>query len=231
MTRGKRPQGQVPAGTSVRLHCCPSHTCYHLTPLPATASGAPGHRGGMPGSGGTGTCLQPLWTPQEWTWGLADNWFQTEQDKAPWNPLTLAPRTFPGCQSRLLLPVCWRAVFWPIQLPCSPVLGLSVVTSRPVLPGPVPVLHPVPASWATPRVTLRGTQQPQCPQRPQRPEGVPTPARRPRSQGTTQAFLCDHWLSGLQEPEVDGDLVSGRGAHANVSGVPMCVLPGKQVCT
>lgn len=96
MTRGKRPQGQVPTGTSVRLHCCPSHTCHHLTALPAVAWGAPGTGAGCQVQEGLGHASS-LSGPPEWMWGLAGNRGQTEQDKAPWNPPTLGPRTFPGC--------------------------------------------------------------------------------------------------------------------------------------
>lgn len=97
----------VPAGTSVRLCCCPSHACHHLTPLPLLPQGtlSPGR---MPGSGGTGTCLQPIWTPGMDVGPGGQNRLQTEKDKAQlrrlWNPRSVAPRTFPGCLSRLLPP-------------------------------------------------------------------------------------------------------------------------------
>lgn len=205
---GEAPPGQVPAGTSVRLHCCPSHTCHDLTALPAAAGGsrAPGQDARFRRDWDIPPASQD---PQEWTWGLAGNRGQTEQDKVPWNPPTLGPRTFPGCQSRRLLPVCWRAVLWPIQLPSSPVLGLCVVTGHPALPGLVPVLHPVAASWETPRVVLRGTRQPQCPQQASETGGShpPPPRGGPGARGPPKPSSgATSWG--------DGDLESRLGASA-----------------
>lgn len=63
MTRGKRPQVRCPRGplsgftAALRTPVTTSQPCLPLL-------GGPGHRGRMPGSGGTGTFLQPLRTPR-----------------------------------------------------------------------------------------------------------------------------------------------------------------------
>lgn len=208
MTRGKRPQVRCPRGplsgftAALRTPVMTSQPCLPLL-------GGPGHRGRMPGSGGTGTFLQPLRTPRNGRGAWQATEARLSRTRFRGIPPTLGPRTFPGCQSRRLLPVCWRAVLWPIQLPSSPVLGLCVVTGHPALPGLIPVLHPVAASWETPRVALRGTRQPQCPQQASETGGShpPPPRGGPGARGPPKPSSgATSWG--------DGDLESRLGASA-----------------
>lgn len=97
----------VPAGTSVRLCCCPSHGCHHLTPLPSLPQGtlSPGGCQVQEGLGHASSLSGP---PGMDVGSGGQKRLQTEKDKAQlrrlWNPPSVAPRTFPGCLSRLLPP-------------------------------------------------------------------------------------------------------------------------------